>query len=93
MAAPPCLLLLMAKLGNASDYHGFYVAGHNASLNFIAQGWSNATGIEKEKLLKRWAHGIFPAANQPYGAPDKVMSAFKTVGRKYIDRLGNWRLH
>ena len=72
------LTLLALAHGEDAKYEQLprLLAQHIASLYFIVQDWTNATGIEKEKLLKRWAHGIFPAANQPYGAPYKVLSAF-----------------
>ena len=69
------------------------LTGHVASLDYIVQDWSNATGVEKGQLLKRWAHGLFPVANQPTGKARSVLRSFKRVGSKYVDRNGNWREH
>ena len=67
--------------------------GHIASLNYIAKEWSNVTGLHRGLLLKRWTHSLFPSGNQPFGSVNGIAKAFETVGRKYVDRDGNWRLH
>jgi len=56
------------------------LTGHVASLDYIVQDWSNATGVEKGQLLKRWAHGLFPVANQSTRKACNVLRSFKRVG-------------
>ena len=67
--------------------------GHVASLNFVVNKWSVATGVEKGLLLKWWSHALLLVGNQPFGPAQNVSRAFGNVGKRYVARDGTWRWH
>lgn len=69
------------------------LTGHVAALHHIVQEWSVVTGVERGKILRRWAGGLFPIDNQPYGEPGQILKSFRSVGAKFNDRSNQWRLH